>query len=154
MHVYVVLLSSLKIPASMSWANCSRGSQPLLTCWMWEHLPCQQPSSSECNLIYRNQFQEIPSQKSYSFISVTCLLLHDSASCRTFNLFALQTDADHSLHSPSRKNIFFYLFSISTVASLYSRVWPEKNRHVKKNICQALYLGKTNQTTQFHDMIL
>lgn len=38
-RVHVILLSTLKIHAAMSWGNCSRGPWALRTCWMWEHLP-------------------------------------------------------------------------------------------------------------------
>ena len=127
----------------------------LLTCWMWEHLPCHRSVDSlECNLSYRAQFQEILSQKPCSFISVSYLLLHNSTSCTTFDLFALQTVADHSQCSFLHRTVVFSPVSLSTMASLYSRVWPEKHSHMKKNICHALYFGKSNQTIHFQDMIL
>lgn len=95
-----------------------------------------------------------PLPKSYSFIPVSYLRLHNSASCTTFDLFALQTVADHLQCSFLYRTAVFSLASLSTMASLYSTVWPQKHSHTKENICHALYFGKTNWMIHFHDMIL
>lgn len=138
-HVHVMLLSTLKIHAAMSSGNCSRRPQALLNCWMSEHLPCHlSVASLERNLSYRAQFQEILSQKSYSFISVSYLLLHNSTSGTTFDLSALQTVADHLQCSFLHRTVVFSLVSLSTVVSPYTGVWPEKHSHMKEDICHAL----------------